>query len=115
MLTTVAAFREPWEAHMFCSRLEAEGVPAFIAHEYHIWNAWRKTIPSRNLRVAWRQLRIGGDNTQLLLTCQHFLAVPVPAFVELAFVQVAPLLVDLVRRVGGTGGEIQEEGFFGRE
>ena len=25
MLTTVAAFREPWEAHMFCCRLEAEG------------------------------------------------------------------------------------------
>jgi len=40
MLVTVAAFREPWEAHMFASRLEAEGVPAYILHEYHVWNAW---------------------------------------------------------------------------
>ena len=40
MLIAVAAFREPWEAHMFRSRLEAEGVPAFVAYEYHVGNAW---------------------------------------------------------------------------
>lgn len=40
MLTTVATFREPWEAHMFCSRLRAEGVAAVVAHEYHVWNNW---------------------------------------------------------------------------
>ena len=40
MLVTVAAFREPWEAHMFCARLQAEGIPALIAHENHSWNNW---------------------------------------------------------------------------
>ena len=39
MLTTVAAFREPSEAHMFCARLEAEGIPAFVAHERHVGTA----------------------------------------------------------------------------
>lgn len=40
MWTTVATFQEPGEAHMFCDRLHAEGVPAIIAHEYHIATAW---------------------------------------------------------------------------
>jgi hypothetical protein len=51
MLTTVAAFREPCEAHMFCARLEAEGVPAFIAHEYHIGNAWFLSICLGEVKV----------------------------------------------------------------
>lgn len=25
---------------MFCCRLEAEGVPAFVAHEFHVGNVW---------------------------------------------------------------------------
>ncbi len=51
MLTTVAAFREPWEAHMFCSRLEAEGVPAFVVHEYHIGNAWHYSTALGGVKV----------------------------------------------------------------
>jgi hypothetical protein len=51
MLITVAAFREPWEAHMFCSRLEAEGVPAFMVHEYHIGNAWHFSTALGGVKV----------------------------------------------------------------
>jgi hypothetical protein len=40
VLTTVASFRDPWEAHLFCGRLEAEGVPATVNHEHHIWVNW---------------------------------------------------------------------------
>jgi DNA-directed RNA polymerase subunit RPC12/RpoP len=51
MLTTVAAFREPWEAHMFCSRLEAEGVPAFVAHERHVGIAWHYSMALGGVKV----------------------------------------------------------------
>ncbi len=51
MLTTVAAFREPWEAHMFCSRLKTEGIPAFVAHEYHVGNAWHYSVLLDGVKV----------------------------------------------------------------
>ena len=37
---TVATFTSPWDAHIAKGRLEAEGVPVFIAHEHHIWAGW---------------------------------------------------------------------------
>lgn len=37
---TIASFTGPLEAHIAKGRLETEGVPAFIAHEHHIWAAW---------------------------------------------------------------------------
>lgn len=40
MLTTVAKFREPWEAHMLRGRLQAEGIPALVAFEFHVWQNW---------------------------------------------------------------------------
>ena len=40
MLTTVARFFEPWEAHMLCGRLKAEGIPATVTHEFHVWVNW---------------------------------------------------------------------------
>jgi hypothetical protein len=39
-LATAATFREPWEAHIFCSLLRNEGIPASVAHEFHVWNVW---------------------------------------------------------------------------
>ena len=51
MLTTAATFREPWEAHMFCSRLHAEGVPAFVVHEYHVGNAWHYSTALGGVKV----------------------------------------------------------------
>jgi Putative prokaryotic signal transducing protein len=38
VLVTVANFTEPWEAHMFRTRLQAEGILAFVAHDQHVGN-----------------------------------------------------------------------------
>ncbi|MGD0189330.1 MAG: hypothetical protein ABSD74_01175 [Rhizomicrobium sp.] len=51
MLTTVTAFREPWEAHMFCSRLNAEGIPAVVSHEFHVGNAWHYSTALGGVKV----------------------------------------------------------------
>ena len=51
MLTTVAAFREPWEAQLFCGRLEAEGIPAFVAFDCHIGIAWHYSVALGGVRV----------------------------------------------------------------
>jgi hypothetical protein len=40
MLVTVAAFQDPYEAHLFRGRLQAEGISAFVAHEMHVANKW---------------------------------------------------------------------------
>jgi len=40
MLTTVTSFREPWQAHLLRTRLQAEGIPATVAHDQHIWVNW---------------------------------------------------------------------------
>ncbi len=39
-LVTVGTFTGPIEAHLAKGRLEAEGIPAFLAHEHHIWANW---------------------------------------------------------------------------
>ena len=51
MYRTVAAFREPWEAHMLCGRLAAEGVPAVVAHEMHVANKWVISIALGGVKV----------------------------------------------------------------
>lgn len=40
MLITVAHFTDPWEAHLFHGRLDAEGLSAVIVDEHHVWNNW---------------------------------------------------------------------------
>ena len=37
---TIGAFTSPLEAHLAKGRLEAEGIPAFLAHENHVWAVW---------------------------------------------------------------------------
>ena len=39
-LITVATFTGPMEAHIAKGRLEVEGIPAFLAHEHHVWANW---------------------------------------------------------------------------
>jgi hypothetical protein len=59
MLTTVAKFRDPWEAHMLRMRLEAEGVPAFVTYEFHIGNNWLWSTALGGARVqVWDRLAI---------------------------------------------------------
>jgi hypothetical protein len=41
MLVTVASFRDPWEAHLFRLRLEAEGIVAMVSHQYHVYQDWQ--------------------------------------------------------------------------
>jgi len=36
---------------MFRSRLEAEGVPAVVTHEHHIWNAWHYSTALGGVKV----------------------------------------------------------------
>lgn len=40
MLTTVAIFREPWEAQLFRSRLQAEGLLAFLQYDHRVAIDW---------------------------------------------------------------------------
>ena len=40
MLTTVASFAEPWNAHILRGRLEAEGLFAVVVHEHHVGLNW---------------------------------------------------------------------------
>lgn len=40
MLTTVAIFRDPWQAHLFRTRLEAEGFLAFVQYSHHVDVNW---------------------------------------------------------------------------
>jgi hypothetical protein len=50
-LTTLATFRDPWEAHMFRGRLEAEGIPAIVSLEQHIWVNWPLSTALGGARV----------------------------------------------------------------
>jgi hypothetical protein len=40
MLATIASFQEPWEAHLFRLRLEAEGILAVVSHQHHVYMNW---------------------------------------------------------------------------
>jgi len=51
VLITVSAFREPYEAHLFRGRLEAEGVTAFVAHEMYIANDWPMSLAFGGVKV----------------------------------------------------------------
>jgi hypothetical protein len=51
VLVTVSAFREPYEAHLFRGRLEAEGVTAFVAHEWNVANAWHRSVSLGGVKV----------------------------------------------------------------
>jgi predicted nucleic-acid-binding Zn-ribbon protein len=37
---TVGAYNNPLEAHLAKGRLEVEGIPAYLAHEHHVWANW---------------------------------------------------------------------------
>ena len=39
-LITITSYSEPLEAHIVKGRLEAEGIPTYIANEHHISAAW---------------------------------------------------------------------------
>ncbi len=51
MLTTIATFREPWEAHMLRSRLDAEDIPAMVAHQFHVGVNWAQSTALGGVKV----------------------------------------------------------------
>ena len=59
MLTTLTTFREPWQAHLLRTRLEAEGIPASVAHDQHIWVNW----PISNA-IGGAKVQIPGDEIE---------------------------------------------------
>ncbi len=51
MLTTIKTFRDPWEAHMFRMRLEADQIPAFVLNDQHVWANWPISTALGGVRV----------------------------------------------------------------
>lgn len=51
MLVTVSTFGEPYEAHLFRGRLEAEGIAAFVVHEHHNGMRWDQSILLDGVKV----------------------------------------------------------------
>jgi len=50
-LATLATFRDPWEAHMLRSLLEAEGIPAEVADDQFIGMNWPLSTALGGARV----------------------------------------------------------------
>jgi hypothetical protein len=51
LLVTVAAFRDPYEAHLLRGRLAAEGIYAVVAHEMHVANKWPLSVALGGVKV----------------------------------------------------------------
>lgn len=51
MLLKVAAYENAIQAHLARGRLEAEGVPAFVCHEHHVWAYWLYSILLGGVKV----------------------------------------------------------------
>ena len=73
----------------------------------------RDRVPRRERLVARRQLRVGRDHPELLLTLERLLAIGVPALVEAALVALAPLRRDVVGRVRAAGRVVDEPRLVG--
>jgi hypothetical protein len=51
MLVTVAQFFDPMEAHIVRARLEAEDIPATVAHDQHVTANWPLSVALGGVRV----------------------------------------------------------------
>lgn len=85
MLITIARYSLPYEAHIARSRLDAEGIPAFVADEHTINMQWllsdalggvRLQVPEAHVDKALAVL--AEDREQDLLEEQGVDAVPCP-------------------------------------
>ena len=72
-------------------------------------------VPRRHAFRARRELGVGRNPAELLLTREHALAIRVPPVVEFPPVLVGPFPEDLVRAVPGAGRPVQEERLVRRE
>jgi len=51
MLTTVAWFLCPWDAHIVRGLLQSEDVPAFLVSEHHVWAKWPISVALGGVRI----------------------------------------------------------------
>lgn len=51
MLTTVSVHTDPIEAHIVRGRLDAEGIPAHVAFQHHIWMKWSLSFALGQVRI----------------------------------------------------------------
>lgn len=51
MLTTVSVHTDPIEAHIVRGRLEAEGIPAHVAFQHHVWMNWSMSFALGQVRI----------------------------------------------------------------
>ena len=72
-----------------------------------------QAVPRREQLRTLGELGVRRDDAEPLLALERLLPVDVPAVVELALVLVGPLLGDVVRRVGGAGGVVDEPRLVG--
>jgi hypothetical protein len=69
MLITVGRYFDPWEAHILRSRLEAEGVPAWVTGDQHIIAHW-----PLSMALGGAALQVPGvyvEQTQEIITAYH--------------------------------------------
>jgi hypothetical protein len=55
MLITIERYPNPVEAHIVKGRLEAEGVPAYLQPEHHVWAKWTISLALGYVRVQVRR------------------------------------------------------------
>lgn len=65
LLRTLATFRDPWEAHFLRLRLQAEGVPAVVAHQHHVWQNWSLSLALGGVKVQVPNSTIGAAQAVL--------------------------------------------------
>lgn len=51
LLVKVAAYENAIQAHLARGRLEAEGIPAFVCHEHHVWAYWLYSLLLGGVKV----------------------------------------------------------------
>lgn len=78
MLTTIARYSLPYEAHLARARLESEGIPAFVADEHTINMQWLYSDALGGVRLqvpepwALRALSVlAEDREQVLMEAQQ--------------------------------------------
>ena len=101
-------------AEMMVGVLEECGIDLHLAGEDRP-HVLRRLVPGRNLLRPRRENSVGGDDAQLLLSCERLFAQLVPALIELALVLLDPVLRHVVRRVAGARSEIHEERLVGHQ
>jgi hypothetical protein len=47
----VGRYVNPWDAYLACGRLNAEGIPAWVAYDQHVWADWPLSTALGGVRI----------------------------------------------------------------